>query len=285
MIGWWSSTRFRRNVSLLLCLSLLVFATETTSASTFRNSALFVRGGTEGQRKMQSNSNKIVDDSALEIGGGAINEKHRRLDVAGSDRQRVDSEPSSSHFDPCHFRSHLWHAFEGLDRYPNYLSRWSTEDIDRLEDSLEAQLQKVRQQRQSICERRDGIDRLVNFMIERDKPKRWQSLLVPPQSWNEVRDILDPRAGKAILNSKQFQRKASREPPAFQDVLAGRVNVELDPALLEDLMDQEMFDVYSLPLLSEQVWLICYFGIVSDVIALTLYVYSSVLQQAEGLCP
>lgn len=207
---------------------------------------------------MQSNPDMVVDDaddSTLEIGGGAINEKQRRLDVAGTDSQLNDAGPRSSQYDPCHFRSHLWHALEGLDRYPNYLSRWSTDDMDRLEDALEAQLHKVREQRQSICEQRDGIDQLVNSMMERDS--RWQSLLTPPQSWSEVRDVLDPRAAKAILNSKQFQHKGNREPPDCQDVLAGRVHVELDPALLEDIMDQELFDVYSLPLLSKQVRLIC----------------------------
>jgi hypothetical protein len=38
-----------------------------------------------------------------------------------------------------------------------------------------------------------------------------------------------------------------------QEVLSGQVTVELDAHLLEELMEEELFDVYSIPLLTPEV--------------------------------
>ena len=41
--------------------------------------------------------------------------------------------------------------------------------------------------------------------------------------------------------------------PTVEDILEGKVNVDLDASLLENWMSQELFDVYSLPLLTNEV--------------------------------
>ena len=196
--------------------------------------------------------------SSFSIGGGGINEKERTYtkpgDPPGESDKAVDDATTSaarsnrSSFDPNSV-SHALHALAGLDRYPNYLSRWAheEEDIDQLEESLERQLQEVRRQRQSIQHRRDGINALIRRMMKEDAEGTFTQLLSPP-TWEEVRDtVLDPRASDAIFGSKQFRKS----PPSIDDVLTGKVQVQLDGAQLEELIDQEFFDVYSLPLLSE----------------------------------
>jgi len=68
------------------------------------------------------------------------------------------------------------------------------------------------------------------------------------------------RASRTIFGSKQFRKRSSSSStstssspscPTIKDVLSGRVKVELDLALLEDWLDEEFFDVYSFPILSE----------------------------------
>lgn len=68
----------------------------------------------------------------------------------------------------------------------------------------------------------------------------------------------EQRASRAIFGSKQFQKRSSSSTtlstpscPSIEDVLNGSVQVELDLALLEDWLDEELFDVYSFPILSE----------------------------------
>jgi hypothetical protein len=114
--------------------------------------------------------------------------------------------------------------------------------------SLESQLEKVREQKNAILKRRRGIDVMVEQLVQNDK---WRSFLKPPQTWDDIRDnVLDPRANKAIFNSKQFSTLKS---PSVQEVLSGQVTVELDAHLLEELMEEELFDVYSIPLLTPEV--------------------------------
>eukprot|EP00563_Minutocellus_polymorphus_P016659 CAMPEP_0181051584 /NCGR_PEP_ID=MMETSP1070-20121207/17133_1 /TAXON_ID=265543 /ORGANISM="Minutocellus polymorphus, Strain NH13" /LENGTH=384 /DNA_ID=CAMNT_0023130617 /DNA_START=141 /DNA_END=1291 /DNA_ORIENTATION=+ len=179
------------------------------------------------------------------IGGGAINEKERTYPTSDAGDRAASGEQSSG-FDPNSL-PHALHALAGLDRYPNYLSRWSVDDMDRLEESLERQLQAVRRQKRSIRERRDGIDVLLNRAMKDDTDGTLTQILTPPTSWEEIRDhVLDPRASDAIFRSKQFKKK----PPNIDDLLTGRIQVQLDGAQLEDLIDNEFYDVYSFPLLS-----------------------------------
>ena len=41
--------------------------------------------------------------------------------------------------------------------------------------------------------------------------------------------------------------------PTVEEISNGKAQVDLDPSLLEDWMCQEMFDVYSVPLLTNEV--------------------------------
>ena len=198
-----------------------------------------------------------MSSSSFSIGGGAINEKERTYTKPGGPQDAEDmsvtegpvSERSSGSngFDPSSL-SHALHALAGLDRYPNYLSRWSNEDVDQLEESLERQLQEVRRQKQSIRDRREGINALLGRVAKEDPGGTSTQILTPPTSWEEIRDnVLDPRASDAIFRSKQFKKFR----PSVDDVLSGKIQVHLDGAQLEAFIDQEFFDVYSFPLLSE----------------------------------
>ena len=173
------------------------------------------------------------------IGGGAINEKDRTITDTRPKENPIPTSTEAS-FDPSKHRSQLWHALEGMDRYPAYLSRWQEYDMEQLEQALEMKLLQVRNQKKSILERRQGIRTLMESL---DPPY----LLTVPQNWEDIKNhILDPRAAKAIFQSKWYRKG----PPSVEDVLSGRSEVDLDPHLLEGWMDQELFDVYSMPLLS-----------------------------------
>jgi len=204
------------------------------------------------------------NDEDFIIGGGAINEKKRNNgnryeNHTNFEAREVESAQQETgcitNFDPQNKLSHLLHAVMGLDRYPNYLSRWNynlIDDVQKLESALEEQLEKVRLQKKTIVERNEQIRSLIQskqqFDNEEDNISDHEySILSPPTTWQEIRDqILDPRASNAIFNSKMFQ-----QPPTVQDVLDGKIMVELDAAQLEGWLDQEMFDVYSLSLLSK----------------------------------
>jgi hypothetical protein len=228
------------------------------------------------------------DDPWSKIGGGAINEKKRRgippgngeqSDTINDSSQDADSDSSTVAFNPRVHKTHLWHALEGLDRYPNYLSRWNNvEDMNRLEEALKERLSLVQQQRHDILQRRDQIQRIVQELVassSNDKESlegldtttttcsSWKWLIEGPTSWQQVQDhILDARICQAIFQSKTFRPSSETASPSFADVptmaapptlaqvLSGNVAVELDASLLQTVMEEEMYDVYSLPLLS-----------------------------------
>ena len=78
-----------------------------------------------------------------------------------------------------------------------------------------------------------------------------------PETWDQIRKhVLHPKASRAIFGSKQFrgtdrEHKSSSSPPSVRDVLQGNVRVELDAEKLAEWLDEELFDVYSFPLLSK----------------------------------
>ena len=202
-------------------------------------------------------STNNINEEKIEIGGGSINEKKRYgSQQQGMQKERNDSsesvEMSKSNFDPQSKLSHLLHALVGLERYPNYISRWNynlEKDVERLESALEEQLNKVRQQKESLLHRNFSVRKLIQEAREASKDDDddvdW-SILNPPKEWKYIQDnILDPRCVKAIFQSKMFRRK---NRPSISEVLDGKVAVELDGAQCEEWLDQEMFDVYSFPL-------------------------------------
>ena len=63
-------------------------------------------------------------------------------------------------------------------------------------------------------------------------------------SWEHVKLRLDHYIEKPVFQSRQFQE----QPPSLNQVVAGESVVYLDSHLLETVLDQEVYDVYSLPL-------------------------------------
>eukprot|EP00980_Cylindrotheca_fusiformis_P023016 scaffold10054_cov140-Cylindrotheca_fusiformis.AAC.7 len=187
-----------------------------------------------------------MSNPSQRIGGGAINEKKRSFDGKGNANGRTKIV---SAFDPLN-RSHLMHAIEGLDRYPNYLSRWSENEISLLEDSLQHQLSLVKSQKQQIQERREALRTVVDQICE--KEPAWGDFLAPPVTWEDVRsNILDTRASNTIFRSRHFQvNKKNTHIPSVEDVIQGKTKIDLDAGHLETIMDEELFDVYSFPLLA-----------------------------------
>jgi hypothetical protein len=251
------------------------------------------------------------------IGGGAINEKFRGDNTTNATAPSASaflSQSASStttNFDPRHNLSHLLHSLVGLDRYPNYLSRWTqeqegsastsasgsasaTDDMDQLELALQEQLAKVQRQRVELQTRREGIQALVQEVIQsldleseselvpddddddeariedssgviRTNKTTMPFPLRPPKNWTEVKErVLHPDAVRHIFQSKCFKKqghaqttksKKSNLAPALtvENVLRGNVNVTLDAGQLQLWMEEELFDVYSIPLLSQEV--------------------------------
>lgn len=158
------------------------------------------------------------------IGGGNINEKERfygkpkPTDVEASSSSATTSLPTSdsgrTNFNPKNTPAHLLHVLAGLDRYPNYLSRWNydLDDVDRLESALEEQLQKVRQQKEQIRLQNSRIENLRVKARDAMKSKHGAEtndddfdIFSMPTTWNTIREkVIDPRAAKAIFGSKQF---------------------------------------------------------------------------------
>jgi uncharacterized protein (UPF0305 family) len=199
------------------------------------------------------------DEDRTEVGGGAVNEKKRLyyLNDLSSPRKLTTLDggnvnPSSPSYNPIEYRSHLLHAIEGLNRYPNYLSRWNEDDIESLELALEERLQQVRSQKLQVQQRREEMKHILRKFLQ--KYTEYENFVQPPQTWEEIQStILDPRANQAIFRSKFFRRKQQQEQEdtvSVQDVVSGKVQVELDTAYLQEWMDEEFYDVYSFPLLS-----------------------------------
>ena len=213
-----------------------------------------LRGGEKFSRMTTSKNDKQNHDTFQQVGGGAVNEKKRAFEKPNAPSETTLSSPPSSFYDPCSNRSHLMHAIEGLDRYPNYLSRWSIRDTEQLEEALSQRLQQVRKQKEEKLKRRQGFRKLVESICE--KNSEFETLLQIPQSWEEIeRNILDPRASKAVLQFRflkpSTQQKDTASIPTIQDVISGVAKIELNAGYLEELMDEESYDVYSFPLLSK----------------------------------
>lgn len=185
-------------------------------------------------------SKKIITQTKMLEQGGAINEKIRQSQTGQRNKRTDDSSSKISGYSPVNARSHLWHALEGLDRYPNYLNRWNDDrDLDALEHSLEQSLIKVRQQRGIKTARRQKISEVLNNVTMPDilrQPASWETLLA---------NRIDPALRQAISGSRQFKRKQSM--PSIHEVLSGEVGFHLDDYMLEQLMEEEVFDIYSFP--------------------------------------
>mmetsp|Transcript_16147 Transcript_16147/g.33737 ORF Transcript_16147/g.33737 Transcript_16147/m.33737 type:complete len:484 (-) Transcript_16147:223-1674(-) len=257
---------------------------------------------TESRRSISPSILSIISEAGKDgsIGGGAINEKPRLYKnrtvnkitylrggpetlTSTNDRrdERVGDTTDASvktSWDPISNLSHMLHALVGLDRYPNYLSRFrNTADIDLLENALEESLQKVRKQKAEIVKRGEGVRKLVKTFInshdfhgddvgmmdthqnvEGDNYKLWlgHPILSRPKTWKELRErnVLTEKAFQTAFRSvnKKSTKSGKNGTTELFDIISGQIDVKLDPSLLEDLMEQEMFDVYSFPLFSNK---------------------------------
>ena len=243
----------------------------------------------EKQRLYQPSSSTYTtnnnDDSMQEtnaIGGGAINEKRRLYQQSSSTYTTTNNDDSTSNNDstndtswkPNEYLSHMLHALVGLDRYPNYLNRISDIDTLALEKALESKLSDVRKQRAEINQRRADIKQLVrrymmdkSYIVEDEECTAsqeidilWKNhpLLSPPKDWIDLseRNILQEVAFKVAYQSTNKKRKSKSKKDSTQlsitDIMEGKVQVDLKASLLEDLLQQEMYDVYSIPLLTPE---------------------------------
>lgn len=149
----------------------------------------------------------------------------------------IPSNKQSGAFDPETHRSHLYHAIEGLHRYPNYLQRFQNmKEIDSLEAALEQQLEKVRTQRAAIQEKQKAIP----------KPNKVPSILRRPDKWEDVESIFHKSVAQHIL-------PLCHQQALLSDVLEGKVNLEYNVSTLTHLMSEETVpEVYGLPILNSE---------------------------------
>lgn len=200
-----------------------------------------------------------------QLGGGTINEKERTFQQSNKGSGTKVEETT---WDPSNKVSHMLHSIVGLDRYPTYMSRYDESDITAIERALEQTLNDVRQQKTAILHRRNGIRELVKkynallinpSSIQDEKQPSSDSndvlhisSLLPPKTWSDLKNILSEEAYEVAIRSTISSSKSTKqEAPTLQDLISGKVAVQLDPALLEDWMHQECFDVYSFRLLNK----------------------------------
>ena len=246
---------------------------------------LIKRGSTTNAAQMPSTSTHSLSQEMHAIGGGAINEKQRlyqqsskQITTNNDDSTgNNDSTNNDTSWNPNEHLSNMLHALVGLDRYPNYLSRFRDIDALALEKALESKLSDVRKQRAEIRQRRAGIKQLVrrymmdkNYIVDDEDTAKdnteehcgmlWKNhpLLSPPKDWIDLRErnILQEAAFKVAHQStnKKWKTKSMKGniQQSITDIIEGKVQVDLDPSLLEDLLQQEMYDVYSIPLLTPE---------------------------------
>ncbi len=277
--------RNRRTMSrirLVLCIAILIKRNIAQSNSSLSNHSSQL-AAEEGMDSPPANllhptaDASAGDDSLGGVGGGAINEKTRYY------RPSVGWNPTDN-------LGHMLHALVGLDRYPNYLNRFKDlSDIDSLENALETKLLEVRRQRLEIIKRRKDAQQLVkryllsenDYVVDvsgdcpcsalwRDHPK-----LSSPKTWIELRErkMLTEHAFKVAHHSTASTRKARKtntgkptkadsstmktkgelDVHSVGDIIDGKVHVQLNQSVLENFLCQEMFDVYSFPLLTNEV--------------------------------
>lgn len=211
-------------------------------------------------------TSSTMEGDNTRIGGGAINERSRKSGGMLLDEDEDGDEICcrSSKYKPQTIRSHLFHALEGLHRYPHYLSRWSgnLNDIDCLEATLKDQLDKVRHQKDELLERHNRTRRLLEAFVSpssflsqnstiRDKP----SLIQPPKDWDEVANhILEPRAAQVLMQWIKSPPKCRNNQTnlTLDDVLTGTIPMEVNIGNITTVLEEELDGVYSLPLLRKE---------------------------------
>jgi hypothetical protein len=233
-----------RSRLILLVVSLGLLRQGVLAAASMADPPVPHYGGTASNNEAHSSSTDN-DDPWETVGGAAVNEKERTGGSIAMDE--------SVGFDPATHPAHLGHALEGLQRYPNYLQRWNDDaDVQRLEEALTVQLDKVRRQRHTTQERRLATQQLVRDFMVTPQGRPFADLLEAPASWNQLRQrVLDMRLVHALEGSWRIQQQVSPSAVATPPPLPwqnGTSPLQLEASQLQVLMEQEVPDVYSLPL-------------------------------------
>mmetsp|Transcript_14347 Transcript_14347/g.28651 ORF Transcript_14347/g.28651 Transcript_14347/m.28651 type:complete len:515 (-) Transcript_14347:134-1678(-) len=184
----------------------------------------------------------VCDESGDAVGGTSMDKtengiscQHPPEDLEGGGA--INEHTPSNRFPVSRTLHHLF----GMHRYPRYLSRFLEEDMDALEAELEDRLDLVRRQRTRELRAREW---------RADLSRRWtvlggKPLPARPRTWGQLDAILDPRAAAVIPGR-------TRTVP-LDEFLDGRQELHLEPAALEDLLDEESNGggAYSLPAFSK----------------------------------
>ena len=233
--------------------------TTTTELVPTNDQQQLLRGGGGGgdlqQQPQQGSRNRMQDTTVKDpwsrMGGGAINEKPRRgttlhhqqpPHVKSSLPQQAQAPPRTHGFDPQTHQAHLYHALEGLHRYPNYLSRFSDEsDLDALEQALQQQLQTVQSQRQRQRRHKQAWQQLV---ADYWKEHNDRTAAPPPSSSSpqqqDTKDQLHTDKDDDDDDTKQFNDKKRmdlllQEGPTSWEQL---IHYVLHPRLVQTLLFQ-----------------------------------------------
>lgn len=127
----------------------------------------------------------------------------------------------------------LLHSLFGLDHYPNYLHRWSVEEINKLETALEAQLSTVRAQKAALIQRQVFHGDLTCF-----EPLQCR-----------LADILHPKALRVYSNALGSGEKCD----TISDALKLDDKVRVRAGSLEGWVDDPVIEeVYAFPVFTEE---------------------------------
>ncbi len=241
---------------------------------------------TEAETSSSSKRNRqdiMKASNAATFGGGEINEKLRTFHTTtnDSDEEKDSRADYSNGFQPHIHKTHLWHALEGFDRYPNYFDRWRNiipsrkesedptlsrnklsdddekdmDDLLKLEQALRDTADAVRRERERIAQQRTTWrQKIPQFLQENPQFRKFWDVSLFGEDWEKwCSGILHPKVQELFFISNiatgTTHLKACPEATVTQ-VLSGIVPVEWNVSLLTELLDEECTDVYSMPILS-----------------------------------
>jgi hypothetical protein len=231
-----------------------------------------------------SSSDVMKASNAATLGGGEINEKIRTFQTAinDADKEKASLADEPNGFQPQIHKAHLWHALEGLDRYPNYFDRWKSriksreqsedhsvshnkdsddeekeiDDLLKLEHVLRDTADAVRRERKRIAQQRTTwMQKIPNFLQEHPQFRKFWDAALYGEDWGKwCNGILHPKVQELFFTTNTttgaIQLKTCSDATVAQ-VLSGAVRVEWNVSLLTELLDEECSDVYSIPILSD----------------------------------
>ena len=126
-------------------------------------------------------------------------------------------------------------------------------------------MKDVRKQKNEIATRRRGIAELVAGYLNRtdydecdegDCSQLWRDhdVFSKPATWAELRErqVLQDPAFRVAHRSALRCAKRQGTNSEVREVIDGKLHIQIDASLLEEFMDQAMFDVYAFPMLAPE---------------------------------